>query len=430
MNASVYAAVAASHASFAGGVIRRRWVRRVAGAAVAGLTIASANPADAETLRDAIEAAWAADPATEASRIDVHSAHKTANALDSWFPGGPVINGQYLDDHFIGSNVGYTTYQGSVSVPLWLPGQGTASVKKAMADEAAAKARIKMQRLLMAVRVLDTTSMASLLEREIDNLSGASRLLSQALSASSEALAAGEIGAADHEAVVGEKETIEAQIADRRQQLETARATLQTLTGSDQTPDLLGLDGHTLAAEGGKLTLAHDPRIIYAEALRRHADSAVTLARHSYMPAPRVGLEVLKQGQYQSPWDTQVGAVINVPLPSRARNTPMVMKAVRAAGAANRDVTLARRKVHVEYRKLRAQLASSLEIVRHADTTQQALDDRAAQLQKAWRVGETPVIEYLRARRAALDARQRAARAQVMWRAAMVRLLLMTGKLP
>ncbi len=117
-------------------------------------------------------------------------------------------------------------------------------------------------------------------------------------------------------------------------------------------------------------------------------------------------------------------------LPSEARNTPIVMKEVKAMGAAERDAVLAQRQVIVEYRRTRASLASALTMLRHSNTAQQALDARASDLEHAWSVGETPVIEYLRARRAALDAGQRRAEADVIWHAAMIRMSLMAGHYP
>ncbi|GAN54826.1 TolC family protein [Tanticharoenia sakaeratensis] len=384
----------------------------------------------AETLHDAIQAAWALDPNSRSAEIDMQAAHRTANALDSWFPAGPTLSGEYFDDHFIGSHVGYTTYQGGISVPLWLPGQGSASVRNALADEAVARARVKVERLATAVRVLDLASTATALTREIDNLNAVRGMLSKVMTDTRRALRAGEIASADQDAVVAETEDLDSRRAERQQRLETACAELETLTGHDAIPDLMALDGHVLSSAGLVLDPARDPRIVMADAISRGAGASYELARRSYMPDPNVGVQVSRQEQYGSPWDTQIGVVLNVPLPSAARNTPMLMKEVRAMGAAERDATLARRKVTVEYRQTRSQLAAALDILRHSRATEAALDDRAAHLKQAWRVGETPIIEYLRARRAALDARQRASQADVIWHASMVRMMLMAGQTP
>ncbi|MBB2198793.1 TolC family protein [Gluconacetobacter sp. 1c LMG 22058] len=386
--------------------------------------------ARAETIHDAIVAACSRDPETHSAAIDRQASQKTARALDAWFPSGPVLSGQYLDDHFIGSKVGYTTYQGGISVPLWLPGQGSASVKNAEAGTAVAEARIKVQKLLVSVRVLDLASLATSLSLEITNLNGTISLLDRTLTSSRQAVRMGEVSPADEEAVEAGKEDLEAQVAERRQSLDAVRAELETVTGSDEIPDLLSLDGHLLSTHKARLDPDNDPRIALANSLTHEAQTTFDLTRHSYMPNPQIGVQVSRQEQYDSPWDTQVGVQFQVPLPSAARNTPRLMKDVSAIGAARRDAELARRKVSVEYRRTRSQMASAISILKHTRISHDALQKRASQLDEAWRVGETSIIEYLRARRAELEASQRMAQANVIWRASLVRILLMSGQTP
>ncbi len=222
--------------------------------------LAMAPPCLAESFHEAIQSAWDRDPANRSFSIDAKASARNARAAQSWFPDGPIIAGQYLDDHFIGSNVGYTTYQGSISVPLWLPGQGTATMRTALADEAVAKARIKVQHLLSAVRVLDLASNATLLKKKIGNLKATSQLLERVAHSSHQGLTAGEIAAADFDAVIGEKGDLDAQIAQSEQALESARAELEALTGTDDIPDILSLDGRML----GTRTLTLDLRRIPA----------------------------------------------------------------------------------------------------------------------------------------------------------------------
>ncbi|GAB6854230.1 TolC family protein [Asaia astilbis] len=393
-------------------------------------TVVAAPPCFAESFHDAVRIAWERDPANQSFSIDATSSAKSARAAHSWFPDGPIVAGQYLDDHFIGSNLGYTTYQGSISVPLWLPGQGTATVRNALADEAVAKARIKVQHLLSAVRVLDLASSATLLQKKIGNLRATSDLLDRVTQTTHRGLRAGEVASVDFDAVIGEKSDVDAQIAQSEQALENARAELNALTGTDDIPDILSLDGRILGTQTLTLDPSRDPRNEMAQAVTKSAKAAYTLARHSYMPNPQLGVQVLKQGQFGSPWDTQVGVQFSMSLPSEARNTPMVMKEVKAMGAAERDAVQARRQVAVEYRQTRASLGSALTMLRQSSISRQALDARARDLEHAWTVGETPVIEYLRARRAALDAGQRSAEADVIWHAAMIRMSLMAGRYP
>lgn len=246
---------------------------------------------------------------------------------------------------------------------------------------------------------------------------------------SHQGLTAGEIAAADFDAVIGEKGDLDAQIAQSEQALESARAELEALTGTDDIPDILSLDGRML----GTRTLTLDLRRIPASRWLRPLQKAPKLLQpcqtfiHACSAGWRAGAQA---GPVRQPLGHTGGPAVLDDSPSEARNTPIVMKEVKAMGAAERDAVLAQRQVIVEYRRTRASLASALTMLRHSNTAQQALDARASDLEHAWSVGETPVIEYLRARRAALDAGQRRAEADVIWHAAMIRMSLMAGHYP
>ena len=49
---------------------------------------------------------------------------------------------------------------------------------------------------------------------------------------------------------------------------------------------------------------------------------------------------------------------------------------------------------------------------------------------KGWVTGETPVIEYLRARQAGLEARLQQQTASVEWRGAIAQMMIMAGETP
>lgn len=394
------------------------------------LLLSGLSQAGAETLHDAIHLAWQADPRLSSFHADAFAARKEAKAARAWFPDSPTITGEYLDDHFIGSKVGYTTYQGGINFPLWLPGQSRAIANEALGNQEVADANTQVEKLVTAVRIVTLTSEATLQQETIRNLRHADSLLGNIAHVTEVAYQNGELSGSDNEAIVAEKETLEGRISDAVQSLDGIKADLEALTGHEDIPDLLSLSGHILDGRNMALNVERDPRVRLAEAIRGVSKASYEVARHSKIPNPRLGVMVSRQEQYQSPWDTQVGVQIQIPLPSAARNTPMEMKAVRAMAAADRDAILARRKVQTEYRQVHTRFRSSLTIMQHSEATNVALQKRANDLENAWKVGEVPVIEYLRARRSALEAQQRASQANVVWHTAMIRMMLLTGETP
>ncbi|MBB2189010.1 TolC family protein [Gluconacetobacter azotocaptans] len=391
------------------------------------------HPAGASSLHEAIRLAWAQDPLRHSLTVDSHAAGRNADAARSWFPGGPVVSGQYFDDHFIGSNQGYTTYQTGVSVPFWLPGQGTATVRSALADQDVARAHLEVERMAIAVRVLDLATTAALCAEQVQALADERRALDSVEGVTHRLLSAGEVSAADSHAVSGEREDVENQLANAQEQLADARAGLEELTGRDEVPDLSDITGRTLvAAHPGNLDLAigRDPRLRLAQAQVAAARAKDRLVQASFMPNPELGVDAIHEKQYGSPWNTRVGVQVSVPLPSAARNVPMRMQAVREIAAAERDAQTAQRMIRAEYTRTRVRLASAVTILAHATSKRQALASRVDDLEKAWEVGEVSVIEYLRARRDALAAQQQERTASVAWHSAIARILISAGSTP
>lgn len=393
-----------------------------------------ARPAMAVSLHQAIRDAWAQDPLRQSLMVDRQAADNNADAARSWFPGGPILSGQYYDDHALGSNQGYTTYQTGVAVPLWLPGQRSATIRQEQAGGGVATAHLAMERMVMAVRVLRAALGGATARLNVQSLQDERRALVEIESSARHLMDAGEISSSDHAAVASDLEAVEGRLTEARERLADERAGLEELTGQSDIPELDEVDGHALAAVRGGATVEqavdHDPRLRFAHAQVVAARASDDLARRSFMPNPEVGVDAIHEKQYGSPWNTRVGVQLTVPLPSEARNVPMRMKAVREIAAAEREERQTRRAVRADYSRALARLAASLDILRHASGRDRVLARRIEDLRKGWVTGETPVIEYLRARQAGLEARLQQQTASVEWRGAIAQMMIMAGETP
>lgn len=110
------------------------------------------------SFHDAVSMAWSIDPVRKALQVGHHSAKARASAAGSWFAGGPTLSGEYMDDHAIGSNEGYTTYQGGLSVPLWLPGQGSATREVAGAESESINEQLNVEHMVLSIKVLEAAA--------------------------------------------------------------------------------------------------------------------------------------------------------------------------------------------------------------------------------------------------------------------------------
>ena len=395
-----------------------RRVRAVILASMAGV-VAGAGPAQ-PTFHDAVEAAWARYPERAGIAAQQVAAGARAEAARSAFPDSPTLSGIYADDHLIGSNEGYTTYEAELSTPIWLPGEGAATERAANADARAYAAQSSNAHLTVAADVLDAAAEALLAQEQVATANSRLKVTRQVARDVDHAARVGEIAAADADAARAQMENDTALAADAQVRAAMASAALESLTGSKIVPLLV--TGLALPSE--------DPRIASAERRLDAANAALRLVRASPIADPEVGLEGIREKQFGSPWDSRVGITFRIPLPSRARNLPRLAVAESNVTAAQAELLRVRRLVqlgivqaHAQFGGARARQAASVRAA--AD-----LDRRAGAVSRAWRLGEMPLIELLRAQAAAFDADAERNRADVTLQAAALRAVLATGTIP
>jgi outer membrane protein, heavy metal efflux system len=86
------------------------------------IALAVSWPAHAQTLREAVEAAWARQPTAQARAVREAEFDARRAAARAFSPEPPSIGVSHLTDQ-VGSNNGKRESEIEVSVPLWLPGQ-------------------------------------------------------------------------------------------------------------------------------------------------------------------------------------------------------------------------------------------------------------------------------------------------------------------
>lgn len=267
----------------------------------------------------ALALAWRLDPNRNELTVNRRTAESRAKAAGSWFAGGPIVSGSYFDDHFIGSNEGYTTYQGEVSVPLWLPGQGSATRSVAQAEAEGAEKQASVAHMALAVRLLDATAAALLAQKRVATTAAFHTAASRISSDVAHAARLGEMTQADQQMADATRDTARTDYAMAQEEAQNAAAALEALLGTPEIPDILAYT----ATESAALRLANtnaveenDPRVQAASKERDAARAAMQLARRSFMPNPELGVGGIHEKQYGSPWDNRVGVNFTMPLPS------------------------------------------------------------------------------------------------------------------
>lgn len=393
----------------------------------------TAPPATRLPFATALAQAWQLDPTRTELATNHKGATARARAAGSWFAGGPILNGSYFDDHAIGSNEGYTTYEGEVSIPLWLPGQGSATQAVAQAEAQTAEKRADIARMAMAVHLLDATSAALLAQKRLAVAHAYFVSATQLCADVTHATNAGEMTQADRQQAQAARDTAQADTAAAQEDVQTAAATLEALLGTPTPPDIETFSSPESALNALRNITSlesSDPRIQAAKTETAAAQAALKLARRSFMPNPEVGVGAIHEKQYASPWDNRVGISFTMPLPSSVHNAPLLSAAKDRVAAADRQAILAQRMVRQEATQIKARLSAATSTVQATASAATALSNRAALLERSWKLHETAFDEVIRARQAAYLATLTQQKAQIAWHAAIVRAMIAAQTLP
>lgn len=382
-------------------------------------------------FHDAVSMAWSIDPVRTALQVGHHSAKARANAAGSWFAGGPTLSGEYMDDHAIGSNEGYTTYQGGLSVPLWLPGQGSATREVAGAESESINEQLNVEHMVLSIKVLESAAALQISQARLhvaNELYNATSRISQTVT---HAVHTGEMALSDSQMAQAGMENARNEQTLAQEAMNNAVAEQEVLLGRSVDIDFISDDGLAHARFVDPRDMEdNDPRIKVVRHNVEAAEANMRLARRSFMPNPEVGIDAIHEKQYGSPWDDRVGINFSVPLPSEVRNTPIMAEASNRLATANSEEIQARRMVHLEITRVRERLLAATAARQTMRMAATGLEKRAMAQERAWQVGEVALNTALQARQEACNARLASARAEIEWHVATIRMLLAMGVVP
>ncbi|WP_160119972.1 TolC family protein [Rhodovarius lipocyclicus] len=393
------------------------------------LLLAAPFSARAMTLAEAVEAAMARAPegrALGAERLSQQAQREAANRL---FPGAPYLQLDTSSDR-PGTHRGFATYGQELGTPLWLPGEGTATGRRADAGMAEVDARQTELRLAVAGLVREAVGNLDEAKLAIPVLQRRLQAARQLQGIAERRAARGE--AAPTDALLAQSETAlaEAALAEPRTLAAQARARLEGLTGQPLPEDARA---PSLAEErpSPARPLAEHPRLLGAERAVETARAALALVEASRRESPVLALQTRQEqaGAGQG-FDSRVGVLVRIPFATEGRNRPRRAAAEADLARAEAQRALAEREITTGLRQARLALDAAVNQRRLADTAFRALDARRGQLERGFAAGEFPLVELLRARLAAHDAELARARAEAARRRALAQLNQIAGQWP
>ena len=392
-----------------------------------------AQPPTAEpvlTLHQAIAAAWARDPQRNTLDARQNTAAARYAAGGALFPDAPTLTAGYVNDKIAGSNYNYITTQAELDTPVWLPGQGTATQRVATAQAGTAVADAEAAHLMLAGAVLDLAAQAALAANTRDV--ARRRLVSvQALALDARRrFRVGEGSESDSLAAEAEAANAQVTLSEADAQSGSALAAFAAMTGAQAVPRLAGAPAVAVSRRADADLLSSHPQVTAAERAVAVAQAQARLVRIDNRDSPQIGVEGINEKQPGTRWDTRFGVVLHFSFATEARNAPRRAEAEQAVTQAMVQLELARRQVLAGLQQATALLGGAEQAAVAARRAADALDKRSGQIERAWRLGEMPLIEVVRAKTYAFDAELARDKAQTELDTAGQRWLLAEGVLP
>lgn len=346
-------------------------------------------------------------------------------AASTFLPGAPTLGGAYVSDQAI-RNRNARDAEISVSTPIWLPGEGAASVRAADAESARLDAEGARRLLEVAGEVRE--ALAAVAAAEADQRAAGARLRdARALESDLGRQVRGR-NAAEAELLVASADRLEAEsnLSEKTASVDAARIDFRTLTG---------LDSNTAALNEPLPPVLQarpvDPRLTEARRAVDAAKASQRLAEIQSSDSPSIGLVGRRTRDIGgNVYDNSVGIQVSIPLPSGGRNRPRTAAAAVEYTDAVIALTKLERDLGGSEARARVVLASA-EAQRDLAAKRADVFNRQRSLfEHSYAGGETSLADLIRARTFAYQADASRDRADVGARQARGRLNQALGLMP
>lgn len=375
--------------------LRRRWTP----IAVALSIGAASSGADAQSLAEVVEQAWLRHPFAAAFDARDREARAAAERAAGITPGPPEASLSALSDR-LNRNDGAQKWEVELGVPLWLPGQRTASAAHAHD----ALAQLVAQRAALRLAIADevrTRWWALSAAREARELAlrreETARELESDVVRRFEAgdLARMDANLARSERLAARADVVEAQAAVRR-----AETALQALTGLKPPTGL--------AAEGAADALSaieEHPEMRAATAAAQAANAALLVAARSDRDAPRIAVRMERErGVGGVPFSNAVGLKLSIPFSSGPGSRQRIAAALAEVKRTEAERASTKLRLEAEVARARADLEAAEKQLDIAAQRRQFTADNLLLAERSFALGQSDLASLLRTRAAALGA--------------------------
>lgn len=369
----------------------------------------SAEPALARalSLHEAVEAAWARNPAARASaarREELTARRKAANGL---FPAPPSVSFSHRSDQPYNGQ-GQREYEAELSLPLWMPGARKTTRATAQAELGRFDAKLVLAKLKLAGEVRDAYWQVRLAANERDL---AHRRADEAIVLAGDVarrVKSGDLARASLNQARGLEHQARATALAAEARATRALRLFTVLTGFTRLPDKAEEEAaRVYLLEAHPLLNAHRRTL---EAARAKLKQTTTIKRDH----PELILGAGRsRDDTRDPYGDTVHVGVRFPLSTQARNRPLI--AAASADLEEAEATLAQEtdRVAAEIDAVRAGLELAKQVEQLASERLRLAIDTHKLYAKAFRLGEVDLQTRLRAENERFDAELALTRARL-----------------
>ncbi|MBF7731702.1 TolC family protein [Pseudomonas sp. N040] len=377
--------------------------------------------AQAASLRDVLEQAWAVQADQQGARDRQYAAQVAAS--QAWTPQPPSLGLFNTTDQFNG-DYGRREWEVGIAAPIWLPGQRDQAQAVANAEKTAFNGRNELGRWQLAGQLRE--SWWTVRFAEVD-LASANRQLAEAQALAkdvSQRVKAGELAALD-------ENQAKIAVAQAKRQQDLAGLELQR----SRTTFALLSNGASLPAQAEVLApapaLEQHPLLSSLHAAVRSAQARLDQATGDSRDAPELALTYTSERDAAAdPYRDRIKLGITIPFGSESRNRPRIEAANADWIEAQTSQDVERRRIAAEISAAQLELSQSQQLQALAAEELTLVKQRSAWIEQGFRLGQFDLLTQLRSQREQLDAQAQVERAEYAVGRAISRFNQAAGVLP
>jgi cobalt-zinc-cadmium efflux system outer membrane protein len=378
----------------------------------------------AGTLRDAVERAWARQPAYQAQPARAEEFAAKRDAAQALFPEPPSLLVGNRDDRFHRDN-GAREIGAGIALPLWLPGEQGRQVAVVSAERDQYDTSLAAGKLKVAGEVRDAYWQTHLAENE---LALARRKAQEAavLAADVERrVKAGDLARVDLNQAQAAERLARAALTEAEVKAFKARQVFEVLTGfatlaaaeESVAPAPSALDDHPLLRPLQRTVVT--------------AQAKLNQATQSLRSNPELELGVRRErGVFDEPYVHSLEVRFRLPFATDARNRPRIAAANAEMIEAQSTYDLERRKIAAEIEAARRELEQARAVMGLTEARFTLAADTQRLLAKAFALGELDLVSRLRAENERFESELNFTRAKLEAARSVARMNQAQGVLP